>query len=289
MKKSILLFVVTFTMFFSAFSTDLVSNVPSLLLSDCESVLNTSIGTYWYGYDDKNDGGASVFTLDMTAAGANGSAAATNFTYTLGKGTLTFNPFIGLGFAFNADTKTPMDLTPYTGFSFYHKGSACGVELETTNVTDFDNFNAAVPAHTAWTLVTIPWATFRQFGWGVKKTFNPALIYTFHVAVHGANGAKGTINLDDIKVLGTETSVKNVFETVKVDAFPNPFTTSFNVIAKEVMKSITICDITGKKLKTQIAGADRVNISASNLASGTYIVEITFPNGNVKTLKINKR
>ena len=124
-------------------------------------------------------GGLSTFTIDMTAVGRDGTGSAANFTYVLNKGTLTFNPFVGLGFAFNVDAVTPQDLTPYTGLSFYHKGAACGVELETTNVTDYDNFNAAVPAHTAWTLVTLPWASFRQFGWGVKKTFNAALIFSF--------------------------------------------------------------------------------------------------------------
>lgn len=289
MKKSILLFVVIITMCFRAFSTDLVTNVPTLLLSDCESVMNTSIGTYWYGYNDNNDGGTSSFTIDMTAVGSNGSGSAVNFTYTLGKGTLTYNPFVGFGFAFNIDAVSPMNLTPYTGFSFYHKGSACGVELETTNVTDYDNFNAAVPAHNVWTLVTIPWASFRQFGWGKKKTFDPALIYTFHVAVHGANGAKGTINLDDIKVLGTETGVKNVFETVKVDAFPNPFTTSFNVIAKEVMKSVVVRDLAGKQLLKQIVDSDNANIKASNLSTGMYLIDVEFVNGNRQTLKVSKK
>lgn len=267
-----------------------ITPVPSLLLTDCESNLNTNIGTYWYGFNDVPDGGLSSFNIDMSAVGRSGSGSAANCTYTLNKGTLSFNPFVGFGFSINpANDGSAFDLSPYTGFSFYHKGSALTVELVTTNVTDNDNFNAAVPAHTAWTLVTIPWATFRQFGWGVKKTFSPALIVKMHFTVHGVNGQSGTINLDDIKANGSTTGVDKVFDLVNVSAYPNPFVSSFNVESQMVMKSVIVRDVTGKQLLNIVAGSNKMNINANNFTNGLYFLDIDFGNGVRKIVKVTKR
>ncbi len=266
-----------------------ITNVPTLLLSDCQSMLNTNIGTFWYFFDDQNDGGLSTSAIEMTAVGNDGSVAA-NCTYILNKGTLSYNPFIGFGFATNpANDGSAFDFSPYTGFSFYHKGSTLTVELVTTNVLDNDNFNATVPAHTAWTLVTIPWATFRQFGWGKKQTFSAALISKLHFTVHGANGQTGTINLDNIKANGTSTAVSKVFDFVNVSAYPNPFTNSFQIESGLVMNSVIVRDLTGKQILNKMSGSNKMTIDATNFAIGLYFLDVDFGNGIRKTMKITKK
>ena len=79
--------------------------------------------------------------------------------------------------------------------------------------------------------------------------------------------------------------------------FPNPFTTSTKInfsLAENGLVSVRVMDMTGKVIATTIngeemnAGPHETMFSANNLATGTYIYELTFTNADGKATSITK-
>jgi hypothetical protein len=181
------------------------------LIADCEDGATTSAGGTWFSFNDANNNGYSVITpasgssFTMTAGGANGSANAAVVSYTLDQGSYQRNPFVGFGFSLNSDNSAN-DLSGSTGVSFYHKGDAFTFQTIVTDVTDYDNYKTEVSAHTDWTLVTIPWTSLSQAGWGTPVTFNAAHITKFQFQKSAATGTTGTISIDEVQIDNLTTS-----------------------------------------------------------------------------------
>lgn len=80
----------------------------------------------------------------------------------------------------------------------------------------------------------------------------------------------------------------------EVNAFPNPFQSSFNLSYsfEGVMNNVTasVYDIMGRELKSISLNATsgEAQIDASDLATGNYIVKVTADNGVIGIVKINK-
>lgn len=165
------------------------------------------IGFSWYGYNDQSNGGGSVLTFP----GATGSAVVTagegyqsthslQADYSFDQGTLTYAPFVGVGVSLG-NKSAPYDMTQYNAISYTYKGGAHRVQLQTYEITDYDYFGTAVTASTEWKPVTLPLTLFTQEGWGIASTLNPANIDSITFALRGATGDKGTIQIDNLKLV----------------------------------------------------------------------------------------
>lgn len=194
------------TAYFNAGNTD--------LLDDGEDGDHlTKLGTKWFTYDDVLNKGASVVTpkttttalFTMAAGGANSSTKAAKITFTLNKGTNTYNPFVGLGFPLNpVSDSTPLNISAASGLTFYFKGAACDVRVENLGVTDFGYFFKRLPAATEWTLISLKWSDFAQAIWAKKADFDltKATKIAWQTTDVGKTGDAGEINIDDIHLPG---------------------------------------------------------------------------------------
>lgn len=56
--------------------------------------------------------------------------------------------------------------------------------------------------------------------------------------------------------------------------YPNPFTTTLNVITEDDVKSIRVYDVNGRMLKEQYVSGTQFNLDMSELSMGTYLLQI---------------
>jgi len=160
----------------------------------------------WYGYTDKDSSGLSTLTFTGAADGAvamNGpgfqSQKSLEVSFTLVKGTSTIDPYVGFGVGLGSDA-APYNLTNYAGISYTYQGSAHRVQVQVSDVTDYDDFEVSLPASAVWKTVTLPFETFAQEGWGAKAKFDLSHVKNIAFAIRGATGASGTLDIDNLLV-----------------------------------------------------------------------------------------
>ena len=70
--------------------------------------------------------------------------------------------------------------------------------------------------------------------------------------------------------------------------FPNPVATTVTINAQEVLDSITVTDLNGRKIVTQITNSAIVTLNLETLAPGIYLLT-TACNGKSFNYKISKQ
>ena len=159
---------------------------------------------YWFGYDDNGDGGKSEIVwggplgndddsraLDRVILACNGICG----DAALDKGTLTYEPFIGVGFNIvgetSANDNTPLaaDASALGGICItYTAETAAHLELglgdEVDQTIKFANPAATLPKSSAGTKKVILWEDFKQPSW-----------YTGDVKIDGPTAAKQLVAL----------------------------------------------------------------------------------------------
>lgn len=146
-----------------------------VLVDDFEDGDNESkVGDYWYTYDDKGNNGASVITTplndeDNIIPGRvnNGSNYALQVNYTLDKGEYEYDPYVGWGLQI-----APNDANArFGGITYWYKGGAHEVHIETSDVLDYDVHLAKMPASRTWKQAVVRFKDLVQGGWGVEVPF----------------------------------------------------------------------------------------------------------------------
>src|SRR6478735_3250582 len=163
----------------------------------------------WYGYTDTDNGGVSTLTFTGAAPGIvamNGagfqSQKSLEVSYTFSLGTSKIDPYVGFAASVGSEAE-PCDLTNYTGISYTYQGGAHRVQLQLTDVIDYDDFGLNLPASPGWKTVNIPFATFAQEGWGKKAVFDLGHVKNIAFAIKGADGASGTLAIDHVLLTQT--------------------------------------------------------------------------------------
>ena len=118
-----------------------------LLIDDFEDGDNASLQGefYWYDYNDNKGGkdgdGASEIKSPVGPDGypvARKSDNGTNYAwavyYALDKGEYKYDPYVGWGVTLDTD----VDYTKYGGLTYWYKGGAHIVRVETSDVTNYD-------------------------------------------------------------------------------------------------------------------------------------------------------
>lgn len=146
-----------------------------VLVDDFEDGDNESkIGDYWYTYDDKGNNGASVITTPLNdeeniipGRVNNGSNYALQVNYTLDKGEYEYDPYVGWGLQI-----APNDANArFGGITYWYKGGAHEVHIETSDVLDYDVHLAKMPASRTWKQAVVRFKDLVQGGWGVEVPF----------------------------------------------------------------------------------------------------------------------
>lgn len=166
-------------------------------------------GGAWFTYSDATSGGASTVTpaegtdFTMSTPGHNSSYAA-RMSFTLDRGTLTFDPFVGLGLNMRAD-EGAHDMSGLTAVTYSYMGSAHTFRIQTANITNHQYFEVRVPASTSWTTVTFNIPQFAQPDWGtggVSATLELSRVVSFGWQIQAASGATGSLAIDNVISVG---------------------------------------------------------------------------------------
>ena len=156
-----------------------------LLIDDFEDGDNQSLQGeyYWYTYDDNNGGadgdGASEIKTPLNDDGypkARKSDDGTDYVwavyFALDKGEYAWDPYVGWGVILDSE----VDYSRFGGITYWYKGSAHEVHIETSDVIDYDVHLAKVKAAKTWTKAVIRFKDLTQGGWGEKVKFDAAHI-----------------------------------------------------------------------------------------------------------------
>ncbi|MCK9181855.1 MAG: CIA30 family protein [Fibrobacteraceae bacterium] len=212
---------------------EISSSGKGALIDNFEDGDNESlIGTYWYAYNDSKNGGASTYTTPLdtagqiatTAAGYN-STKAFSINYKLNKGTYEYDPYIGWGVTVDLE-----NTGRFGGITYYYIGGAHTIQIETSDVEDYDNYLKSIPAARTWTKATIRFQDLAQSGWGKAVAFNAAHITAISFQAKG-DGKTDSLILDNLYLMDSS--------EVEKDPIVNDLT-----INDPVIPSVTIGDIT---------------------------------------------
>lgn len=176
----------------SAFAAGFQTWFGSENIDQITTGLDNGTGTsgYWYSYTDKNDGGASEVDWNGISLVTEYSDNAMNNvieacggicgTAVLNSGTLTYNPFIGIGFNIagteteDGGEATPADASAWGGICIaYSSEAAPTIEMGLGDTEDaniaYDNPAYGLGKSTGGTVKNLAWSDFTQAGWGVKN------------------------------------------------------------------------------------------------------------------------
>ena len=238
---------------------------------------------YWFNYGDDADGGASTITWPVPK-GTEWSADALDpiidhcggvcGTFKLSKGTLTYDPFVGVGFNIagsedaDADVMVAADATAMGGVCIaYSVDVGASLEMGLGDAEDkalgYDNPFVTLAKSTAGTVKEFAWSGFKQAGWG------------------------------DGKITGDEAAAKLVALKFKIQA-KDGTTGYFNVMTIGANGGCGICCGVGDKA---IAGSLKAQLSGRALSFGKSVAKAEIVNlqgqvvmaaSSVKTMDLSK-
>ena len=182
----------------------------------------TETSGYWYTYGDDPDGGMSVITwpVEMDPPYMDGIDPVIDHcggvcgTYTLSKGTLTYDPYVGLGFNLAGlddpqgnGNPVPVDASAMGGIIVnYTSDMPIRLELGLGEAKDkeigYDNPSVWLSKSTTPNYAAFTWDRFKQDGWGsVKITGEEAskILVAFHFVIQGKDGATGEFNIMSVE------------------------------------------------------------------------------------------
>ncbi len=166
-------------------------------------------GGEWSTYTDAGDGGQSTVTTSFST-GYN-SSKALKASYALKKGNLLYDPQVGVTVDLLAD-KSTVNLNSCTSISYYYKGAAHSVRMESPLVTDYAYHQASAATTNSWTKKTVTLTSMTQPDW--TKTIvdvNSARqnVKAFSWQVSGTTGATGSLEIDNVRCEGLPEAVSS--------------------------------------------------------------------------------
>ncbi len=98
----------------------------------------------------------------------------------------------------------------------------------------------------------------------------------------------GTFYMDNLYFWKVGTGINHVSATA-ISCYPNPVATNLTISAKSEMSNITVRNLLGQVVKSEMVKGSTKTIDLSGLSTGTYFMEAKMSNGQVSTQKISKK
>lgn len=219
----------------ATFSNQIVTNAmagSNTIIANCEDGNTTKLLTFWYSY---KAGTSTIVPLStaanpftMTLGGANGTDSAAIVTGNLAKPAAPDYESAGMGFTF-VEPEANYDLTGATGISFWHKGDAVNFSVMLSTVTPDagKDYNFAVSAHAAWTLVEVPFASLAQANWVTPTTpWDATKITRLQWQVKDGATRNYSFGIDEVTVMGKVLTLPTPIATVDKTALTTSITTA---------------------------------------------------------------
>lgn len=272
----------------------------------------TKTAGYWFDYNDNKDGGLSKLTWDVAIGTPDDERSLLPVVdhchgicgnITLSVGTLTYNPFIGVGFNVVGETSltdpTPLatDATEWKGLCIAYASTLASVlEMGLGDVEDeaigWNNPVADLPKSSEGTVKEYLWADFRQ-GWAGDVDMDGATAATKLVAIkvkfQGEDGLSGTFHISQIGPWGSgctyvpkpepvpppepgDQGIKGARSASSVKALVSGRTLSFSGIPSAA--SVEVINLQGRVVKkASVKGAASLDLSA--IDAGVYMVRVS--------------
>ncbi len=123
-----------------------------------------------------------------------------------------------------------------------------------------------------------------EYSYDIPATYDNEAVY---IAIQCVSNDSFIFAVDDFKVTSTGTVSTEEFFKTNFSLYPNPATDVLNIQSKNgwAIENISIIDISGRTVKTQ-KGSESINVS--DLASGTYMIDIVTKEGKATSKFIKK-
>lgn len=263
----------------------------------------TNTAGYWFSYSDSNDGGLSEVQWPVPTGNGYDDNSLQPIIETCGgvcgkvvlsAGSVTYDPFVGIGFnvvgetSETDDTPAAGDASAWGGICIAYSSTLqpvleLGLGDEGDQALKYDNpFNKLVKSSEG-TSKDIPWADFSQAGWGVSQggdVIDGPTAATKLVAVkfkiQAKDGSKGDFNIVQIGPYGSNCTysvgIKNVRAAAGVKAMLSGRTLSFSGISSDA--SVEVINLQGRVVKKgSVKGASSLDLSA--IDAGIYMVRVS--------------
>lgn len=251
---------------------------------------------YWYNYADDADGGLSKVTwpvgigneysddaLDPVIDYCKGVCG----TFTLSKGTLTYKPFVGIGFNLVDGNQTQANASSWGGICIsYTADAAATLEMGLGDAGDqalgYDNPYVSLPKATTASTVNKAWGDFKQAGWGTGKTTGEAAAATLAAIkfkIQAADGTTGGFNIMSVGAYnggckGTDGSGSAIAPAASISSVKA--TLSGRTLALSGIKSaasVEVMNLQGQIVKKAVING-AASMDLSKLNNGVYMVRV---------------
>ena len=249
---------------------------------------------YWYSYADDADGGKSAITWPVATGNEYAPDALDPIiehcggvcgTFSLSKGTLTYKPFVGIGFNLVDGNQTPADASAWGGVCItYTVDAGATLEMGLGDAGDaaigYDNPFVTLPKATTATTVEKTWADFKQAGWGSGKITGSeaaANLAAIKFKIQAADGTTGNFNIMSVGANGGGCKASAGAAIASVSAASSVKATlvnrSLSLSGIKSTASVEVMNLQGQMmLKTVVNGAASLDLSKLN--SGVYMVRV---------------
>ncbi|MCQ2104769.1 MAG: T9SS type A sorting domain-containing protein [Fibrobacter sp.] len=246
----------------------------------------TETAGYWFIYADDADGGASKITWPVEPGNEYSADALDPIidhcagvcgSFALDKGTLDYNPFVGIGFNVAGEdesgTPAPADASAWGGICItYTVDAAASIEMGLGDAVDgelgYDNPFVSAPKAASASTKDFAWTQFKQAGWGKGKITGAeaaAKLVAIKFKIQAASGTSGQFNIMQIGENGkcSGASIKAASAQASFKAQLNGRTLSFGKTVKA-----EIVNLQGQV----VASAKASTMDLSKLQAGVYMV-----------------
>lgn len=259
---------------------------------------------YWYNYADDADGGASKVTWPV-AIGNDYSDDALDpvidhckgvcGTFTLSKGTLTYKPFVGIGFNLVDGSQSPADASAWGGVCItYTVDAQATLEMGLGDAGDaeigFDNPFVTLPKSSTASTLNKAWSDFKQVGWGTGKITGSeaaAKLAAIKFKIQAADGTTGNFNIMSIGAYNGGCKASDGSAIAPAAAISSvKATLSGRTLALSGIKSaasVEVMNLQGQVVKKAVVNG-AASMDLSKLNNGVYMVRIAG-----KTVNMNQK
>jgi hypothetical protein len=246
-------------------------------------------GGYWFTYGDDSDGGLSKVEWPVAPGNEYSDDALDPIidhcggvcgTFTLSKGTLTYDPFVGIGFNLagvpeGSTAADQADATAMGGVCItYTVDAVASLEMGLGDTDDaalgYDNPAASLPKAASATTKDIAWSGFKQAGWGKGKISGAeaaAKLAALKFKIQAKDGTTGQFNIMSVgayQQCGTVAiGAKAIQSSLKAQLSGR--TLSFG-------KSVAKAEIVNLQGQVVMAASSVKTMDLSKLQAGVYMV-----------------
>ena len=248
---------------------------------------------YWFNYGDDADGGASTVTWPVPK-GTEWSEDALDpiidhcagvcGTFTLSKGTLTYDPFVGIGFNVagsedaDSDIMVAADATAMGGVCIaYSVDAGASLEMGLGDAEDkalgYDNPFVTLAKSSGGTVKEFTWANFKQAGWGDGKITGDeaaAKLVALKFKIQAKDGTTGKFNIMSIGANGGGCKVTTV--AIGAKAIAGSLKVQLSGRTLSFGKSVAKAEIVNLQGQVVMAASSVKTMDLSKLQAGVYMV-----------------